>query len=207
MLGGSPDVTGGTAVLDGRKLPLGNPRAMRRQGCSYVPGDRARDGALPALTVRENFFVARVGTGEDNAFIRRPGRERAATERLIETYGVRPRHAAEMPLDTLSGGNQQKVIFGRALRTSPRLIVLVDPTSGVDIGARAELYALLRDAAESGAAIVLASTDFDEVVAEAHRALVMVRGRVACELSADELTRERLAAASYATHETQESLA
>jgi ribose transport system ATP-binding protein len=205
MLGGSPRLTGGTAVLDGRALPLGSPSAMRKEGCAYVPGDRTRDGALPALTVRENLFVARVGSGADNAFIRRPGRERAATERLIETYGVRPRQAAEMPLDTLSGGNQQKVIFGRALRTAPRLIILIDPTSGVDVGARAELYTLLRGAAESGAAVVLASTDFDEVVAEAHRALVMVRGRVASELTADDLTREHLAAASYATRDTQES--
>ena len=82
---------------------------------------------------------------------------------------------------------------------------LIDPTSGVDVGARAELYTLLRGAAESGAAVVLASTDFDEVVAEAHRALVMVRGRVASELTADDLTREHLAAASYATRDTQES--
>jgi ribose transport system ATP-binding protein len=117
---------------------------------------------------------------------------------LAERFGVRPAGAAERPLDTLSGGNQQKVVFGRALRTAPRLLVLADPTAGVDVGAREELYALLRSTTDRGAAVVLASSDFDEIVQEAGRALVLVRGRVAAELAGPDLTRDALAAASYA---------
>jgi ribose transport system ATP-binding protein len=198
LLGGSPKVRGGSATLDGRPLPLGRPRAMRLAGCNYVPGDRTRDGAMATLTVRENFFPVRLGDGADDRRWRAPRRERAAAGRLAERYGVRPAGAAEQPLETLSGGNQQKVVFGRALRTAPRLLVLAEPTAGVDVGAREELYALVRRAAADGAAVVLASSDFEEVVQEAGRALVMVRGRVAAELAGPQLTRDALAAASYA---------
>jgi ribose transport system ATP-binding protein len=202
LLGGSPRVTAGTMTLDGAALPIGRPRAMRLAGCNYVPGDRARDGAIASLTVRENLFPVRIGTGPDDGRWRSRGTERAAAARLVRRFGVQPGAAVEMPLETLSGGNQQKVIFGRALRTSPRLLVLADPTAGVDVGARAELYALIRVATDEGAAVILASSDFDEVVRQADRALVMARGHVTAELSGDRLTRDALAAASYsATHQ------
>ena len=97
---------------------------------------------------------------------------------------------------TLSGGNQQKVIFARALHWRPRLLVLDDPTAGVDVGSRVQLHGFLRECAAEGAAVVLASTDFEEVAAVADRALVMRDGRVADELSRDQLTPERLARAA-----------
>ncbi len=188
LLGGSPRVRGGQATLSGSALPLGRPRAMRRAGCGYVPGDRARDGGFGALTVRENLFPTSRTL---------PRRERAAAQALVQAYGVRPGAASELPLDSLSGGNQQKVVFARALRGAPPLLVLADPTTGVDVGAREELYALVRAAAAEGAAVVLASSDFEEIVNQADRALVLVRGRVAAELAGDGLTRDALAAASY----------
>jgi ribose transport system ATP-binding protein len=199
LLGGSPQIKDGQATLDGKPLPLGNPRKMRLAGVNYVPGDRANDGALPALTVRENFFPARTATGVDDGFIRRPSRERKAAARLMETFRVQPAWASESSLDTLSGGNQQKVIFGRAVRTSPRVLVLTDPTAGVDVGARRELYDLLKDTTRAGTAVLLASSDFQEVVAQSDRALVMVGGHVASELGRSELTHERLAHESYSS--------
>jgi ribose transport system ATP-binding protein len=197
LLGGSPHVTGGTALLDGEPLPLGRPDRVREAGCNYVPGDRVRDGALPTLTVRENFLPARLRRAGD-PFIRHPRRERRAAEQLVITYGVRPRAGAELRLEALSGGNQQKVLFGRSLRSAPRLLVLNDPTVGVDVGSRSELYALLERAITAGTAVVLASSDFDEIVALADRVLVMGNRRVRRELDKEDLSRERLAAESYA---------
>ena len=203
VLGGSPHIRAGSARLDGAPLPLGRPRAMRLAGCNYVPGDRKAEGVFTALSVRENLFPARVASGPEDRRWRAPRTERAATRRLLDAFAVRPRDAAERPIDTLSGGNQQKVIFARALRTLPKLLVLTDPTAGVDIGARAELYALTRRAAADGAAVVIASSDFAEIVNHTDRALVMVRGRVVRELAGSQLTRDALAAASYAAREEQ----
>ena len=171
-------------------MPLGDPYALSRAGVAYVPGDRVREGAVPDLAVRENLFLAR-----------RPRRERAAATELVARFDVRPRDAVERPLTTLSGGNQQKVIFARALHWRPRLLVLDDPTAGVDVGSRVQLHGFLRECAAEGAAVVLASTDFEEVAAVADRALVMRDGRVADELSRDQLTPERLARAAYGSTE------
>ncbi|HEY6888183.1 MAG TPA: sugar ABC transporter ATP-binding protein [Solirubrobacter sp.] len=180
----SPPAT--TATLAGAALPLGDPFALAQAGVAYVPGDRVREGAVPDLAVRENLFLAR-----------RPRRERAAAAELVDRFDVRPRDAVERPLASLSGGNQQKVIFARALHARPRLLVLDDPTAGVDVGSRLALHGFLRECAAEGAAIVLASTDFEEIAAVADRALVMRHGRVADELSRDQLTAERLARAAY----------
>ncbi|WP_053227860.1 sugar ABC transporter ATP-binding protein [Solirubrobacter soli] len=181
-----------TAALFGRPLPLGDPFALSRAGVAYVPGDRVREGAVADLSVRENLFLAR-----------RPWRgEHAQAETLSKRFDVRPRGAVEQPLSALSGGNQQKVIFARALRGKPRLLVLDDPTAGVDVGSRLQLHGFLRECAGDGAAVVLASTDFEEIAAVADRALVMRHGRVADELSREQLTAERLARAAYGSEVT-----
>jgi ribose transport system ATP-binding protein len=203
LIGGAATPTGGRAFLDGKPLPLGDNAALWNAGCAYVPGDRQREGTFPALNVRENMFPGRIARVGDRR-IRRPARERSAGLALAERFQVRPEGCLERPLATLSGGNQQKVVFGRAMRSEPRLLVLDDPTAGVDIGSRAELYALLRTASEAGMAVLLVSSDFEEVAALADRALVMRHGRPAAELRGESVTRDRLAVESYAA-ETMEA--
>jgi ribose transport system ATP-binding protein len=197
MLGGATAPAQGEATLDGRPLPLGRPHRLARAGCAYVPGDRQAEGAIFDLSVRENLFAARRGAGPDDRFVRRPRRERAAARRLTKRFAVRPVDSSERPLGTLSGGNQQKVVVGRALRTPLALLVLDDPTAGVDIGARAELHRLLAAAAEDGMAVVMASTDFDEVAEVADRAIVLGHGRVEARASGRDLTAQHLARAAY----------
>jgi ribose transport system ATP-binding protein len=200
LLGGATPPAAGGATLDGVALPLGRPHRLARSGCAYVPGDRQAEGAIFDLSVRENLFAARRGGGPDDGFVRRPRRERAAAQRLTERFAVRPPDSSERPLGTLSGGNQQKVVVGRALRTPLRLLVLDDPTAGVDIGARAELHRLLAAAAdEDGMAVVMASTDFDEVAEVADRAIVLGHGRVEAHVSGSDLTPGHLARAAYGT--------
>ena len=202
ILGGDERPDGGSARLGGQTLPLGDSEKMRRVGAAFVPGDRQSAGTAGTLSIRENLFLARgrTRTGRDPALIR-PGLERAAAHALADRLGVRPSGSVERPLETLSGGNQQKVVVGRALRTAPSLLVLEDPTAGVDIGSRVEVHRLIQAAAADGAAVVLLSTDFDEVASQSHRALVMAGGRVVAELSGGDLDADRLAATSYERNE------
>ena len=198
LLGGALAPAGGGAALAGRELPLGQPHRLVQAGVAYVPGDRDREGALGDLTIRENLFVAAEPDGsEAPRLLRLPGPERARARGLVERFGVRPSDDVDRVLATLSGGNRQKVVVARAMRRRPRLLVLDDPTQGVDVGSRAELHALMRQATAAGMAIVFVSSDFDEVAAEADRAFVTCQGRVACELKGAELTSERLAHESY----------
>jgi ribose transport system ATP-binding protein len=198
LLGGALRPTSGTATLGGATLPLGRPSALRRSGCAYVPGDRQAEGAVAGMGVRENLFLSRISRGGDlDGIFKRPRRERAAAAKIAERLDVRPRADLEKPLSTLSGGNQQKVVAGRAIRSSPRLLVVDDPTAGVDVGARADLHTTLRGAAAAGAVVILASSDYDEVAALADRVLVMVAGRVVAELSGEDITSDALAKNSY----------
>jgi len=198
LLGGAQAPAQGTATLNGVPLALGVPHRLAAAGCAYVPGNRDVEGALADLSIRENLFVADEPPGGDGpGFLRRPRAERELASTVAARFGVRPGDDVERPVATLSGGNRQKVVFGRAMRRRPALLVLEDPTQGVDVGSRAELHDLMRQAADAGMAIVFASSDFDEVAAEADRALVLCQGRIWGELAGDALTGDRLAQASY----------
>jgi ribose transport system ATP-binding protein len=197
LLAGAARPHAGTALLDGTPLPLGDAAALGRASCAYVPGDRHAEGTAQDLSIRENLFLARLGGADRDAVMRRPWRERASALALMQQLDVRPADDPERPVATLSGGNQQKVVVGRALHRRPRLLLLDDPTIGVDVGARAALHRLLRGAADRGATIVFSSSDFDEVAAEASRALIFRQGRLACTLTGGDLTRDRLVTESY----------
>ena len=136
--------------------------------------------------------------------LRRPVPERRSALSLVKRFDVRPSELVDRPLWTLSGGNQQKVVCGRALRTGPALLVLDDPTAGVDVHSRAQLHSIIRDTTQAGTTVVFASTDFEEVASEADRALVLWNGRIHAELRGDELTPERIAQACYGTFERSE---
>jgi ribose transport system ATP-binding protein len=112
---------------------------------------------------------------------------------VLQRYGVRPPEP-ERVIATLSGGNQQKVIVARWMEAGSRLLVLEEPTFGVDVGSKAEIYRLLQEALDGGLAVVLISSDFEEVAGICHRALIFDRGRVAAELPRAELTIARLTA-------------
>ncbi|KUO07884.1 sugar ABC transporter ATP-binding protein [Streptomyces sp. DSM 15324] len=196
-LAGARPPLAGQARLDGRPY---RPRTVAdavRQGVGFVPGDRLREACLADLTVRENLF-ANPATGRRPApRWLGPRRERAEAAALVERFAVRP-HDTEAPLATLSGGNQQKVVIGRWLSADLRLLILEEPTASVDIGAKAAVHRLLDEALAAGLAVLLISTDFDEVVSVCRRALVLVRGAVTAELSGAALTAAALTRAASA---------
>jgi ribose transport system ATP-binding protein len=198
-LGGRARITGGSVTLKGRPLPLRKPEKLTERRFTVVPGDRQREGILTGLGIRENLLPTRRNFGAWTRLgLRMPRRESAAVLRACETFGVTPRDDPDRGLFALSGGNQQKVVFARALGDRPDVTVLEDPTAGVDVGSRAVLYHLIHEAAKAGTAVLLISTDFEEIATQSHRVLVMSHGRLIAEFTnADTLDADQLAEASY----------
>lgn len=196
-------LAGSRTLLDGRALLGGRPYRPRTVadavglGVGFVSGDRLWEGCLAELTVRENLLAnPRVG-GRPALHWISPRRERAEATTLIERFSVHPRDS-EAPIATLSGGNQQKVMIGRWLRVGLRLLILEEPTASVDVGAKAAIHRLLDEALAAGLAVLLISSDFEEVAGVCRRALVFVRGSVTAELSGAALTVARLTRAASA---------
>jgi ribose transport system ATP-binding protein len=153
-----------------------------------VPEDRA-DAVFASMTVRENFSAPSMRRYARILVNRR--REKAEAKAALDEFGVRAA-SYEMPISLLSGGNQQKVVLARWLNRRPRLLLLDEPTQGVDVGARADAYAIIRRAAESGMAVVVVSSDFGELADLSDRVLVLTAGRISCELRGAEVTRHTL---------------
>ncbi|MFE9450302.1 sugar ABC transporter ATP-binding protein [Streptomyces sp. NPDC006739] len=196
-LAGSHPLLGGRTLLDGRPY---RPRTVAdavRAGVALVPGDRQREGCLAERTVRENLLANPRAGGRPAPRWIGPRRERAEATGLLERFSVRPRDS-EAVIVTLSGGNQQKVMLGRWLRARLRLLILEDPTASVDVGAKAAIHRLLDEALAGGLAVLLVSTDFEEVVGVCRRALVFVRGTVTAELGGPALTVTGLTRAASA---------
>jgi ribose transport system ATP-binding protein len=195
---GLAPLTGGRILLDGRPVTPGSPRHAMRHGINLVCADRMADSVMPNMNVRENLFLnLRAAASRTGSFIR-PAREHHAAFRLGQEIGLRPNDPA-LPIEWLSGGNQQKVMLGRWLHLQGKVYVLEDPTAGVDVGAKGEIYRLFDVALKRGAAILLVSTDFEEVEKVCHRALVFDRGRVVAELGVGDMSAENLLAASSAS--------
>ncbi|MGK9269510.1 sugar ABC transporter ATP-binding protein [Williamsia muralis] len=151
----------------------------------YVPPNRKIDGSAPELTVAENVTLPVLGR------ILRPKAVDAIAGRIAEQCDVRPRDPRAV-YGSLSGGNQQKALIGKWLQTDPKLVLLAEPTQGVDVGARARIFDILRDTARSGAGIVVASSDYEQLSVLCDRVIVMSRGRIATELTGELLDKRHI---------------
>lgn len=192
-------VNAGTIALDGAVISPKSPREAMNAGIELVWGDRNNGSVVPGLSVRENLFLNQTVAGLPPLSYVVPALERSAAFALGSKVGLRP-NAPDLSIEALSGGNQQKVIVGRWLNLHGKVYIFEDPTAGVDVGAKADIYKLFNVALTGGAAIIIVSTDFEEVANVCHRAVVFDRGRVVAELSGDDLTaRSLLTAASAGT--------
>jgi ribose transport system ATP-binding protein len=154
-----------------------------------------------SLTIRENTFLNPNTMGRKILSFMRPKTETKLAHAIGEGVALSPNDQS-MTIESLSGGNQQKVVIGRWLATKRKLLICEDPTAGVDVGAKAEIYALLNRAMEQGVGIIIVSTDFEEVAAVCHRAIVFSQGKIAGQLSGAELTTENLIQAASAGNAT-----
>jgi ribose transport system ATP-binding protein len=194
---GLEGITGGRVVIDGAPLASASAGESMGLGVNLVCADRTGESVFPNLSVRENMFLNPTAAGQGLFSYLAPRREIWASRELGVKIGLRP-NDPNLPIELLSGGNQQKVIVGRWLHLASKIYIFEDPTAGVDVGAKAEIYGLFDVALSEGAAIVIVSTDFEEVAKVCHRALVFDRGRVVAELGASDLSVENLLAAASA---------
>jgi ribose transport system ATP-binding protein len=190
---GDVAIDAGVVALEREPLRAASPRAAIRSRIGFVSSRRGEESLARSLTVRENLFINPVTAGTGLLEPIAPVAEQARARRVLQRYGVRPPEP-ERVIATLSGGNQQKVIVARWMEAGSRLLVLEEPTFGVDIGSKAEIYRLLQEALDQGLAVLLISSDFEEVAGICHRALIFDRGRVTAELARGELTIARLTA-------------
>ena len=181
----------GAIRLRGTSPDLDAPPDAIRHGICFVAGDRNADSIAPGLCVRENMFLNPRASGRGLLAWRAPAEEAEETVQLGDGVGLQPNDPAA-PIETLSGGNQQKVVMARWMRIGGSVLALEDPTAGVDVGAKAEIYRLLADAVGRGLAVLLIATDFEEVAEICHRALVFRNGRIVAELKGASLTHEQL---------------
>jgi rhamnose transport system ATP-binding protein len=174
---GARPFTSGQVKLDGRPVTLRSPAEAIAAGIGYLSEDRKESGLFLDMSIEENIGVARYGGRE----------QRAAAETMREKLRIVCR-GPEEPVRNLSGGNQQKVVLARWLVSRPKVLIVDEPTRGVDVGAKAEIHGLLEDLARSGAAVLVISSDLPEVLAVSDRILVMREGRITGELSRAEAT-------------------
>ncbi len=187
----------GDVLLDGKPPDLSSPRAAMRSGIGLVARDRVVESIAPALSIRENTYINPEATGRSLFSFMGAQKEADLSAKLGTALGLSPNDPG-LAIEALSGGNQQKVVVGRWLETNRRLLIAEDPTAGVDVGAKAEIYALLFEALSTGMGVVVVSTDFEEVAAICHRAIVFSRGQVVKELTGVALSTESLIQAASA---------
>lgn len=185
----------GTVDVDGHRIQPGRPDKSIAAGVAYLPPDRARYGGVLTLTARENLSLADVMSFWRVPFLRRKT-EMADVRLWFTRLAIRPNDGYDMPLSTFSGGNQQKVLLSKWLRIGSRVLLLDEPTQGVDIGAKAEIHKHVISTVADGAAALVASSDVDELVALSHRVIVFYGGRIVAELSGPEISVEAVARAS-----------
>ena len=185
----------GTVQLAGEVVKLRHPAEAVARGIGFLPADRASEGLLRTRSVAENLAAPSWPRLASGPMISRATEARAFAK-WHETLRVRSRQDGSELIATLSGGNQQKVLLGRWLEANSKLLLLIEPTRGVDVGARQEIYAVLRDLARQGHGILMASSDYEDITEAATRAIVMVRGRLVAHLTQDEISTERLTEAA-----------
>ncbi len=194
---GTRPILGGETSLDGAPFRPGSPSHAIACGLGLLAGDRVGESLGMSLSVRENMFLNPGALGRALLRPRAIGRECDEAAAAGARTGLRP-NDPRRAVETLSGGNQQKVVLARWLALARRVLVLEEPTAGVDVGAKAEIYTLLRHALADGLAILVVSTDFEEVSNICHRALVFSRGIVATEIDGDALSVASILAAASA---------
>ncbi len=191
---GRNDVVSGDIRLAGTSVTGLSIAERIRRGLALVPEDRQRDGLVQALSVGRNLSLAALG-GFLRGLVLNKQSESAAVRQMMSAVRVKAA-GPDAEIGSLSGGNQQKVVVGKVLMTTPRVIVLDEPTRGIDVGAKADIFALMAQQAKEGRGVLFATSEVEEVLHSADRIVVLSRGRVAAELDPRTTTREDVMAAS-----------
>jgi ribose transport system ATP-binding protein len=188
-------VTGSVAV-DGRDRHVGSPATAKSDalGMALIPEDRKTEGLMLPMSVGDNLSLAALHAMSSWGVVDQAAEAQAIAE-MVAKLRIKVGSVAD-PVATLSGGNQQKVVIGKWLMTGARIVLLNDPTRGIDVGTKQEMYQLLRDLADAGTAILFYSTDYDELIGCCDRVLILYDGRIVRELSGAAITEANIVASS-----------
>jgi ribose transport system ATP-binding protein len=198
-------IAAGSITVDGQVVAAPHPRAMLRRGVCYLPADRGTEGLALNRPVRENVTMAALDTSTlGGGGLLRLRAEKGVAARLLERLSVRP-PSPEPPVLNLSGGNRQKVMLTRGLVRPTDVFLFDEPTVGIDVGAKAEVYALMRDLTEAGAAVLLVSSDLPEILHLSHRIYVMHQGVIVRELAGAERTEEAILSCFFGSASLQDA--
>jgi erythritol transport system ATP-binding protein len=201
LMGAQPTMTG-VIEVNGQKVKGSIPEHISA-GFAMVPEDRQGDGLVQTMSVEHNMTLTRWRSLTRPALVNH-GEERRLVKRMIGQLLIRTRRATQL-IGSLSGGNQQKVVVGRALLVNPHVLLLDEPTRGIDVGAKSEIFGLISALAAEGKGIVFVTSELLEVLAVSDRIIVMAKGEITAEFSRDEATQERLVSASAGqVHSTAE---
>src|ERR1035437_3458124 len=194
---GSRPCSGGTLRIGSKELDMTllKPKIAVKYGIALVPGDRARDGAVGSMSVGDNVTLMVLSSFFQRLVLNRK-RLSARARQELETYSVRPPRP-QLAFNALSGGNQQKVLFAKWLARAPELLLLDEPTQGVDVGARSQIWDVIREFASSGSTVICASTDYEQLETLCDRVLVVFGGVIVSQLSGSEETKETIADCCY----------
>jgi ABC-type sugar transport system ATPase subunit len=195
LLFGRDRITSGSVAMAGKDLNLSSPRAAIHAGLALVPKDRHGEANLPGFSVRENISVASLGKHLSDPifrFVRKRAERRTARDVVVKLNVKTP--DVETEIDALSGGNQQKTILGRWLSTDASVFLLNSPTAAVDVGAKVEIYDLIAELAEQGAAVIFTTTEIEEFPRLCHRVIVFHGGRIVGELTGKQISETNIMA-------------
>lgn len=184
---------GGRVMLEGQDVSKLTIAERIAHGLALVPEDRQRDGLVQTMSVGQNLSLASIGAFVKGLFTS-GGTERKLVDESIRRVTIKT-SGGVAPIGSLSGGNQQKVVIGKMLATHPKVLLLDEPSRGIDIGAKAEVFRLLAERARQGLAVVFSTSEVGECLSVAHRIIVMRRGRISAQFGAD-VTKEKIMAAS-----------
>ena len=190
LFGAMPSV-GGAIIVEGNEIELDSPVVAIRAGMALAPEDRKTQGLVIDMNVRENMSLASLDRDKRKGGFLNFAKENAITKAMIKSMRVKT-PSDEQVVRYLSGGNQQKVVLGKWLAMKPKLLLLDEPTRGIDVGAKREIYGLMEELAKTGVAILFVSSEMEEVLGMADRAIVMHEGSITGELEADELNEENI---------------
>ena len=180
----------GKVKIGGCPLTMRSPADSTQAGLGYVPEDRKQHGLVLSLSVRENITLVVLRELTRAAFVRQSA-ERQVVDHFIDELGIRT-HSREQRVNNLSGGNQQKVVVAKWLASNPKVLILDEPTRGIDVGAKAEMHAIMAELAKNGVGILMISSELPEVLAMSDRVLVMHEGRLMGEFSREDATEEKV---------------
>ena len=194
----------GKVEVAGRKVSVSSPAAARRGGISYLPQDRHNEGVFPRLSLRENAVASSLGRFSHLGFVSSRAERRQVRKRFTDLRVKAP--SPEVEIQALSGGNQQKVMLSRVLIGGTRVLLADEPTQGVDVGAREEIYEFLREAAASGVGVIVLSSSAQELEQLCDRVLVFSRGQVVAELTGEELHEHRITQAALTASKSRSAV-